>query len=93
MPLFIYIGFALGVFALLSNTFNYYIALMWKRLIGIVGTINAHLILSLVFFFVLFPIAGIYKLFNRDPLNLQKAETAFVTKDKVYESKDLENPW
>jgi len=92
-PLFIYIGFAIGVLALLSDDINYYISIVWKKLLAVIGTINAHLILSLVFFIVLFPIASIYRLFNRDPLNLKQADSAFNVKDKVYNREDMENLW
>lgn len=92
-PLFTYIGFALGVLTLLSDTINYYVSYIWKRMLAVLGTVNAHVILSLVFFIVLFPIAALYRLFNKDPLNLKKSDSAFVVKDKAYEAADLENPW
>lgn len=92
-PLFIYIGFALGVLCLLSNSVNYYITNIWKKVLAVVGTINAHLILSLVFFVVLLPTALLYRLFNKDPLNLKKGNTAFINRDKLYEAADFDNPW
>ncbi len=92
-PFFIYIGFGVGILTLLSENFNYYLTAIWKKLLAIVGTVNAHVILSFVFFVVLFPMAFLFRLFNKDPLNLNKSNSAFVIKDKTYQSEDFDNPW
>lgn len=92
--LFIFIAFGIGLISLLSKTITHYIVLVWNYILKIVGTINAHVILGLVFFIILFPISIIYRLLNRDSLNLRAGkESYFLKRDHLYTSKDIENPW
>ena len=48
---------------------------LWMKIGDILGWVNSHLILGLVFIIVLQPIALIMKIFNYDPLKMQKGKT------------------
>lgn len=90
----LYASFAIGFLSLLSEKIASIIDVIWGRVMRIVGTINAYLILTLVFFLVLFPIAILYRLFTKDAMNLKaNKDSYFIVRDHKYEAKDLENVW
>ena len=67
----------------------------WLKLAQALGWVNSRIVLSIIYFVFLLPIAWISKLFTKDPLTLKKNKTAtlFVTRDHLYTGKDLENIW
>jgi len=60
-----------------------------------IGWINSRIILSVIFFFILTPIALIRKIFSNDPMNLKKRKrsTLFVERNHLLKKDDLKNPW
>lgn len=48
--------------------FLFYPYIFWMKFGSVLGWINSRIILGIIFFLVLFPIAFIMKLFNYDPL-------------------------
>ena len=67
----------------------------WFRLALGLGWINSRILLSVIYFVFLMPIAWISRLFTKDPLALKKVKRAslFTTRDHLYTGKDLENIW
>lgn len=67
----------------------------WFRLALGLGWINSRILLSVIYFVFLMPIAWISRLFTKDPLALKKVkrESLFTTRDHLYTGKDLENIW
>ena len=65
----------------------------WFKLSEIMGFVSSKIILSLLYYLFITPYSFIVGLFNKDKFRLTKAKCTFVTRDKVYEAKDLENPW
>lgn len=68
---------------------------MWLKLALGLGWVNSRILLSIIYFVFLMPIAWISRLFTRDPLSLKRntRATLFVTRDHLYNRKDLENIW
>lgn len=70
---------------------------LWFKLSEILGFINSRILLTLIFFLILTPIALLSRLFSKDKLQLRKKtdETAsyFHKRIHTYEAKDFENPW
>ena len=60
------------IFAILKPSLLYYPYKGWMKLGNFLGLINSHIILGLVFIFVLIPISLIMNLFNYDPLRKRK---------------------
>tara|TARA_B100000886_G_scaffold340543_1_gene311046 strand:- start:5923 stop:6318 length:396 start_codon:yes stop_codon:yes gene_type:complete len=60
-------------FAAIKPNILFYPYLAWMKLGFLLGWINSKLILGLIFFLVLQPIALIMKLFGYDPLRLKKS--------------------
>lgn len=66
----------------------------WLKLALALGWINSRILLSVIYFAFLLPIAWVSRLFTKDPLALKnKRASLFVTRDHLYTGKDLENIW
>ena len=58
------------------------------------GKINAAILLFLIYYLLLTPIAFLSRIGRKDPLQLRAPkESNFVFKHHTYTAKDLENPW
>lgn len=68
---------------------------VWFKIALGLGWINSRILLSIVYFVFLMPIAWLSRLFTNDPLALKKGrrQSLFVTRDHLYTGKDLENIW
>ena len=67
----------------------------WLKLALALGWVNSRILLSIIYFVFLMPIAWMSRLFTKDPMALKKGRraTLFVTRDHLYTRKDLENIW
>lgn len=67
----------------------------WLKLALALGWLNSRILLSIIYFVFLLPIAWVSRLFTKDPLGLKqnKAPSLFVTRDHLFTKKDLENIW
>jgi hypothetical protein len=67
----------------------------WMKLAFALGWVNSRILLSVIYFVFLLPIAWISRLFTKDPLALRSRKTSslFVTRNHLYTKKDLENIW
>jgi hypothetical protein len=68
---------------------------VWFKIALGLGWINSRILLSVIYFVFLLPIAWLSRLFTKDPLSLRKDKraTLFVTRDHLYTGKDLEDIW
>ena len=68
---------------------------VWFKIALGLGWINSRILLSVIYFVFLLPIAWLSRLFTKDPLALRKNKraTLFVTRDHLYTGKDLEDIW
>lgn len=69
----------------------------WLGLSAVLGAINSRVLLTLVYYLVLTPIALLYRLTHRDPLSLKRADDSersyWILRDHRFEPRDLERPW
>lgn len=67
----------------------------WLKLAMALGWVNSRVLLSVIYFVFLLPLAWLSRLFVKDPLVLRKRNTSslFVTRNHLYTKKDLENIW
>lgn len=67
----------------------------WYKIAEILGAINGKILLSVVFYIVLFPVALISKIGKKNQLGLKKESegSVFHTRNHKYTSKDLEQVW
>lgn len=67
----------------------------WLKFALAMGWLNSRILLSIVYFVFLMPIAWLAKFFTKDPLMLKAkhASSLYVTRNHQYTKKDLENIW
>ena len=84
-----------GILGLLSHITRSWIIWIWKKFSYALGWFNSRVLLSIVFLFFLTPIGVLYRLFKGDTLKVKKSPemSAFIKRNHLYTSKDLENPW
>lgn len=77
------------------STHTQYISNGWMKVGEAMGAVSSRVILSAIYFLFLFPIALIYRMGEKDTLQLKKSESVsyFITRNLHYEAKDLKNPW
>ncbi|MGD2084789.1 MAG: hypothetical protein PVH61_01275 [Candidatus Aminicenantes bacterium] len=86
----------IGCIGLFFNPLAGFINWLWYRMADVLGFIVSRILLSIVFLGVLFPFSLIYRLFNKDTLQLQKRErgnTYWIEREHQYTGKDLQNIW
>lgn len=95
IPVLIYIALAIGFISLLSTTIQGKIIFVWEKIAKVIGTINSYLLLSIIFFIFLTPIALLMKLLNnKDSLRLKKpTDSNFFVRDFKFKKEDLSNIW
>jgi hypothetical protein len=95
VPILTYIALAVGFGSLLSTTIQRSIIFVWEKFAKVIGTVNSYLLLSIIFFIFLTPIALLMKVFdNKDSLRLKKpTESNFFERNFKFKKEDLTNIW
>jgi len=68
----------------------------WMKLSHVMGSVMSKVLLSVIFYGFLFPIALLSKVFSKkDPLQLKKSSNSsyYTVRDHQYSGEDLEDPW
>jgi hypothetical protein len=90
-------GMALLALTLLSPDFTDRFARGWMTLARWIGTVNAKILLTLIFYLVLTPLAWLYRLLHGTPLQSidrsDQRETYLQPRDKTFTPDDFEDPW
>ena len=84
---------AIGLF---SNYLTEKIHRLWTKLSHILGNVMSKVLLAVLFYVFLLPIAMLSKIFSKkDLLQLKKnpGDTYYMSRDYQYTAEDLENPW
>ena len=74
----------------------FFIAKCWMKLGSFIGSFNSKILLTLVFYLILTPIAGIYRIFNKDLVNHfnSKGKNSYYKDINVtYKKESFENLW
>jgi hypothetical protein len=90
----IYLALSFGLIGIISEPISLLIEKWWLKLSNILGSIMPKLILSLIFYFLLTPIAFLYKIFNKNKLGLtNKCQTNFINYSSAFSKQNLEKTW
>lgn len=91
--IFLYIALVVGILGL-SDTMSRMIDKAWMGLSKLLSYIVPNILLTIVFFVVLFPFALIYKWVQNDPLFLSpNRNTYWVEDENEIDPKSFEKPW
>ena len=85
----------IGAIGLLIPPLAKLIARAWMKFAEILGYINSRILLAVVFYIFLFPIAVLSRLFIKDPLQLKpkKSGSYFTERNHEFTAEDFKNPW
>lgn len=91
----LYISVGVGIVGLLSSYLRNKIEWLWFKLTHLLSLIVPNILLGLVFYIILTPIAFFANLSGKkDTLQIKKPkDSAFVTLNKKFTAADLNNPW
>jgi hypothetical protein len=80
-----------GIFSeFLSNKISY----IWLKFAEITGKITSRILLTLIYYCILTPVAFLSNLFNKDKMNFKRStNTYWVKREKVFIPEDFENVW
>jgi ABC-type uncharacterized transport system permease subunit len=93
----VFLAIAVGVClaGLLSMRLAAIIAVLWMKVANLIGLIINTVLLSLVFFVLLTPLALIRKIAGKSPILLRPTQddSYFRTRSHKYEKRDLQDMW
>jgi Saxitoxin biosynthesis operon protein SxtJ len=93
-PILFPIAGGIGLVCLLSSYVTEKIHWLWMKISHVLGFVMSKVILSIVFFLFLTPIAILSKLSRKDLLQLKRADrTYYAERNHLYVKDDLENVW
>ena len=89
------VAFFVGLTGVLSDFIAKWIDFAWMKLTVVLSYIVPNIVLSLIFYLFLFPIAMLTKLFGKkDPMHLKNtASSLFVHNEKVFDKAYFEKHW
>lgn len=94
LMLFIYIGLGVGISAIAIQPLAKLLAQGWYKLGDLMGFVVSKVVLGIMYYLLLVPIAFFHNLFNKDTLRLKRSSDSFwVTRNRKYEANDLKNTW
>lgn len=89
------VAFGIGLLSIFIPPFAKAVEWGWLKLALGLGYVNSRILLSVIFFVFLMPIAFVARLFSKDPLMLKSKNLAsvYVDRDHLFTKEDLENIW
>jgi len=83
-----------GVIGIFIKPLAIKIAWLWQKLGNLMGLVVSKIVLTIIFFAFLLPIALIYRLIKKDTMMLRnKYNSYWIIRNYKYGRKDLENIW
>lgn len=94
-PWWLYAAAAVGILSIAVPVVGDLIVKGWFKLAEVLGNINGKIILSIMFFVFLWPIAMLYRLSTKNPLAIKRTDekSFYNERDHLYTKDDLENTW
>jgi hypothetical protein len=89
------IAFGIGLVSIFIPVAAKWIEWAWLKFAMALGWVNSRILLSIIYFVFLLPIAWLSRLFTKDPLMLKakNSPSLYVTRNHQYKKEDLENIW
>jgi K+-transporting ATPase A subunit len=95
-PAFVLLALALLALALLFKGASARLAAGWLRFSEVLGDFNSKVVLGLIYFLFLTPLAFVFRFFNGNAVNTKadpSAASYFEGKERRFGPSDLEKPW
>jgi Saxitoxin biosynthesis operon protein SxtJ len=94
-PYFLYAAGIIGVLCIAIPVVGDFIVKIWYKIAEGLGWVNSRILLSIVFYLFLWPIATLYKLTAKNPMQLKRSseKSVYYERNHQYNQKDLEQIW
>ncbi|MEO6489874.1 MAG: hypothetical protein ABIO04_08055 [Ferruginibacter sp.] len=94
-PTFIYISCLFIFICMLSSDISAFFDLLWKKLTHVLGVISSTIILSIIFYLLVFPLGMLMKIFKKNSLilNVGAKNSTFISRNKLFTRSDMQNPY
>lgn len=91
----LYLSLFIGLVSLASARVMFWITKVWMMLGTLLGHFVPNVLLTIVYFVILVPLALITQILNRSSLFKLKpnSHTQYVTRDHTFTRDDFERPW
>lgn len=89
----IVIPLLLVIIALTSPKISYWIEKFWFKLSSILGFVSNRVILFLVFFIILTPIAFLFRITRKNKRSNNDSTSNYKVREYQFDTKDLKNTW
>ena len=91
----LYISLIVGLLGAISDFLAEKIDWIWMKIAWILSKIVPNIIMTLIYYFVLTPVALLSRLFGkRDPMDLKNKQNSFFKeKNQAYSKASFEKPW
>lgn len=90
----LYAALGIGLTGMFSDFLSSKISWAWFKLAEILGTFVPKILLGIVFYFLLFPIALLSRIGNKDPLKLKRGYASYYSdRTKEFKKEDFEKTW
>ena len=88
------VAFITGIIGIFIRPVALRIAWLWQKFGNLMGLVVSKIILTIIFFAFLLPVALIYRLIKKDTMMLKnKYDSYWTIRNYKYDGKDLENIW
>lgn len=88
------VSLSAGIIGIISSRLSEKVHWLWMKLSLLLSYIVPNILLSLVYYLFLFPIAILFRLFTKDPLMLsEKYSSYFININKKAEKESFEKTW
>lgn len=91
----LYAAAIVGVLCIFIPIFGDYLVKAWFKIAEGLGWFNSRVILTVMFYVFLSPIAAVYRLMTKNPMGVKRPDSSsvYVERNHTYAPKDLENIW
>ncbi|MGZ5243277.1 MAG: SxtJ family membrane protein [Bacteroidia bacterium] len=89
----LYACLAINILCVFFPIVAHWINKFWFKLATILGWINARILLTIIFFLVLFPVALLRRLLHSKKNISPASQSFYVVRNHLFTAKDMENPW
>lgn len=91
---FIWISLVVSLCGIISPTISTCIVWLWNKLTQALGFVMPKVILTLVYYLILFPLSTISKLFSKNTFHVKNDKTSFFTDvKKEFDKREFEKLW
>lgn len=94
-PYWFYIALGIGVLSLISKRIGDGIVWLWMSIGRLLGWVNSRILLTIIYLFVLTPIAFFSRIWKDDALGMKKKEKGsyYVERNHQFKKENFEEMW